>query len=205
MMSALLAAGGVVSLGPAAAQQTDEPTNETTTDTGPVEEAQDALQGAAQREETQTDSGPDYLARIADGIVLTDYRTRSVEADGRGKMLLDVRADRPEPIRYADAFGPFAESGVSEIDARVVALDKGEQTLGIECTEIRGQIGVSVATQDSFGIAVSEGLKTSSSESLTFAEALTYGGGVGVLGTGIAAWRRSRDDLDSPTPGDEEV
>lgn len=205
-------AGSLAALGTAAGQETEsnskdgESNSTTNTTTNSTQAPQDATESAestlrtvVKQQQTPTDSGPDYLAEISNGLVLQDYRTRELDDSERSKMLLDVEAQSPVAVRYADAFGPFAESGVSVIESRTVAVESGESTLGIECTEIRGQIGVSIATQDSFGIAVSTGLDQSSEDALTVAEGIGYGGGVALLGTGAAAWRRSRSDLNSPS------
>jgi len=204
-LTALSAAlGSVTALGTAAGDDTvtETETNSTESEQQAGETIQTVVEQAGA--ETETDSGPDYLAQIANGLVLQDYRTRELDANDRSKMLLDIKSNGPKVVRFADAFGPFADSGVSTIDARAVAVESGQSTLGIECVEIRGQIGVSVATEDSFGIAVSTGLDSSADDTLTVAEGIGYGGGVALLGTGAAAWRKSRSDLDSPTRGGDD-
>lgn len=158
--------------------------------------AQQTAQGSTETDQEDPVSGA--MAQIGNGVRLLDYSTEEIEQSERSRMLLKIDADSPTPIQMADAFGPFAESGVSEIETRTLAVESGESTLKIDCTEVRGQVGVSVATPDSFGIAVSTGLSQPSTDSLSIGEGVAYGTLTGIAGTGIAAWRKSRSDLDEP-------
>jgi len=175
--------------GPAAGQTTDNP--------DPTDAAEGAAE-AAQGTEEETEETTQVLAEVAPGLDLLDYSVEEVESEDRARMTATVRADSPMAVQMSDAFGAFAEEGVSEVSARAVAVEEGETEVSRIVTTVDDAAGMGLATQDSFGVGISTGLSSGEGESVSLSEGLLYGGTTGILGTGLMAWRKSRSDLDEP-------
>lgn len=175
--------------GPAAGQTTDNPDP-----TAAAEGAAEAAQESA--EETEEDNR--VLAEVSPDLDLLDYRVEEAESEDRARMTATVRASSPVAVQMSDAFGAFVSEGVSEVDARAVAVEEGETEVSRVVTTVDDAAGMGLSTPDSFGIGISTGLSSGEGESVSLAEGLLYGGSTGVLGTGLMAWRQSRSDLDEP-------
>jgi len=157
---------------------------------------------------TATSSSSEPITQISDDVALVDWEEQEVDADDRTAIAIVLDVDRAATITLSDPFDAIIEAGVTRVDgdSRVEVLSEGRNRIVEEVTTIEDVGALSVDAVEGGAIVIStasiDGRGESRSTSL--AEGVAIGGTTGIAGTGIAAWRHTRDDLDEPEPMDED-
>ena len=93
-----------------------------------------------------------YIAQIDGNVKLVDYR---YDASSQ-TFIVELESDVTTLVAISDAFGPFAESGVSTIPMKRTTIPEGRSTLRMQVSEWDGRAAVSIATANA-AVAVSTG------------------------------------------------
>jgi len=153
-------------------------------------------------------SSSEPITQISDDVALVSWEEQEVDADDRTSIAIVLEADRAATITLSDPFDAVIEAGVTRVDGdnRVEILSEGRNRFVEEVTMIEdvGALSVDAAEGGAIVISTASIGGGGESRSTSLAEGVAIGGTTGILGTGIAAWRHTRDDLDEPEPMDED-
>jgi hypothetical protein len=195
--SLLSAIGGVASIGmigTASAQST-----ETATPT-----ASSTNRTTASTTSTSGSGSSEPITQIDGDVALVEWEERETEADGETIVAITVDVSAPKAITLTDAFGAFTSSGVNKVDPRTVVGNIGRNTFSETVSTIEEVGGLGVSTEDGgIGISTAE-VGGGSGRQTSLLEGVAIGVGTGITGTGIAAWRHTRDDMESPEAIDDD-
>jgi len=183
-LSALSGVTGVTS-----AQSTD----------GIEEEAQDAAEEATGATETATEQEQETaLAQVSPTVTLVDFEL-SDPSGSTVTITATLDLDTPSLISTSDLLGGVASQGVTQVEQQQTTLPSGRAEVSMEVGTFEDEYAAMGLAAAGGAVTISTGLpREGQQDQLTLTEGLAYGGSTALLGTGVAAWRRTRSDLDEP-------
>jgi hypothetical protein len=163
-------------------------------------------QNSSSNSTSTSTSSTEPITQISDDVALLSWEEQEVDADDRTAVAIVLDVDRPASVSLSDPFDAIVEAGVTRVDgdSRVEVLSEGRNRIVEEVTTIEDVGALSVSVDEGTIVISTAAIGgQGSSRSTSLAEGVAIGGATGIAGTGIAAWRHTRDDLDAPEPMDD--